>query len=85
MNAVDDLYAMVADLSSRRPVMTYEEAIALVADGFITAERDRQAFNEYAASLDDNGLRALSMLMVGPPSTIVRHDDGTTEYQWGEE
>lgn len=54
-----------------------------VFGGTATVERDRQIFTEFASALDADDLRAVAMFLFGPPSKIVRHDDGTVEYEWG--
>lgn len=54
-----------------------------VFDDIATIEHDIRAFNGWAATLGPDELAVLSRLMFGPPSKVVRHDDGTTDYHWG--
>lgn len=52
-------------------------------DDWQSAERDRQAFDDWVATLTEKQGRALAMMLFGPPAKIVRHDDGTVDYTWG--
>lgn len=62
----------------RAPISTPE-----VFDDRQSAERDRQAFDDWVATLTEKQGRALAMMLFGPPAKIVRHDDGTVDYAWG--